>query len=217
MKKLISLLLIFALLFCVSGCKKLPDFSLSDYTKLQRYTGDPNDQLGRIPDVFPPETVFSLKDLSKDEYVCLEKFYINTPNSPPSILIYMQKDNIEPILRYDVTKIEIYEGQGYKYVTEDKQAVNALLALRRESPGEVVTEWNSNVDIMTAEFHFDLSCNLIWRCSFSYNNETGTIYFEYTDEVTGKVHCYDVTEIITNTEFIYGFEDGSGNFIAIEE
>lgn len=176
---------------------KAPDsFTLSEnYVALSHYnlTEPETDELLGKCELTGSDTVdnvYSVKGLPED-YV-LRKHGNMMPGGISEEL-YMKNTAMEPIMRYGVSEIVIHPFGSVKLeeklVISDKETVNELLTVRRNSSGTKCEEPSSmNTQIkLNAKYEMVFSCNIT-------TDEQGQIMLECFDAAKKGWYRFDVTQ-----------------------
>ncbi|MBO5797998.1 MAG: hypothetical protein J6R77_06605 [Clostridia bacterium] len=194
--RLLCLLLVFT--FILSGCRKeLPPEEMrydipENFIQLPFYSMTEGERLGQNH-AYPTETVYTLEGLPREQFLCLKK-----GNDKTSLnYLWIQKDAAEPILQYEVEKVEITQTGNETMTLTDKTLITRLFAGLRDGDGQKIED--SSPKLPNASAHFALPCELIWLFGINVDEEGRALLF-YHDAKKDEWYQYDVTDILSGIE-----------------
>ena len=188
---LINLLLIAGVWYYFSQQKwEIKYYSIpEDFIYLPYYIAEKGEYLGRKgrEEIDVLGGVYTLKDMPSEQFVIHEQYYLN--NGPSDVFVYMDRSLAEPILSYDVRKIEFHTN-GENVVIEDKQIINNIVSIIRNSASYECEA----PDYMNTFFSFDLECDMGFQCYVEcVNDKIYIICFNIKDNCW---YTYDVTAVL---------------------
>ncbi len=160
-----------------------------DGVSLSYYSANRGDLLG---DKDLHNTCYELDGLPIESYLLIDKASGFTTVSHEDIVV-MNKDSVEPILCYDVKKIEIQnDEQGVISIT-NKTIIDRVLEQRRSD--EPIERQNMYY-ATNATMYFDLPCELTFECVIV--KEGDKVLLLCYDAVSYDWYEYDVTHLLTH-------------------
>ena len=112
--------------------------------------------------------------------------------------VVMNQKAKEPLLQYDITKIEIQKGDKCVVCIEEQGILQKLLSLRRNEAFIGTGNVDSYDDTFTMILHFNLPCDLLHK-SIIYA-DGNNLYWQCRDIQTDSLYIYNVTALF-NKQF----------------
>lgn len=192
-------LIVICILLAMSGCKPWPNWiDIDEFTELEWYSANPGKGIGKGKDIL--ENIFELEGLSNEEYLYDINPGLYGKMETTKGYMIMRKELDEPILRYEVKKIEIHLEKDKSIVIEDNNTIDDIIQIRKGQNALRLDQeymdalWKQQDDV-NGFFYFDLPCDLIWECYITCN-ENESVYLIGYNAKESVWYQYDITAVI---------------------